>query len=79
MSFLARRLSRMPLITDATAAVVRSALVAAAIGILTLGLYRLPEIATTHGEIVIGILLSISVALQMFVAALFFPMGAPRT
>lgn len=64
---------------DGTAsAIVRIALVAAAIGILILGIAHLPSIATTHGERAVGLVLSLLVASQIFVAALCFPLGARK-
>ena len=57
---------------------VRLLLVAVGVGVLTVGLYRLPSIAMTQGEVVTGILLSLAVALQILFAALFFPVCARR-
>jgi hypothetical protein len=72
-------LVRRPALADGTAAlVVRLLLVAAGLGVLAVGFYQLPSIAVTQGEIVTGILLSLAVALQILIAALFFPMSARR-
>ncbi len=60
------------------AAIVRTSLVAAAIGILILGLVHLPSTATTYGEMAVGLILSLLVAVQILVAALWFPLGARR-
>ena len=60
---------------DAAAAIVRAALIASAIGILAIGLLQLPSIVTTHGEMVVGLILSLLVGLQIFFAAVRFPLG----
>lgn len=79
MSSLLQHFTRGQTIADGTAAViVRIALVAASIGILTIGIAHLPSIATTHGELAVGLLLSLLVASQIFVAALWFPLGSRR-
>ncbi|MGC1273458.1 MAG: hypothetical protein WBC44_07090 [Planctomycetaceae bacterium] len=79
MSSLLHRLTRGHTIADGTAAaIVRIALVAAAVGILTIGLAHLPSIATTQGEMAVGLVLSLLVASQIFVAALWFPLGSRR-
>lgn len=72
-------LVRRPMLSDGAAGlVVRLLLIAAGLGVLTVGFYSLPSIAVTQGEIVTGILLSLAVALQILVAALFFPISARR-
>lgn len=71
--------ARRPLLADGTVGLlVRLLLVVAGLGVLTVGVYRLPSIAATQGEVVTGLLLSLAVALQILVAALFFPMSARR-
>ena len=70
-----RRDALQPTALDGTLILfVRFGLLIMAISVLAL-LLRLPETATTHGEIAIGVVLSICVALQMFVAAIFFPLN----
>ncbi|MBA3314606.1 MAG: hypothetical protein M3552_07205 [Planctomycetota bacterium] len=54
---------------------VRLSLIVAAIGVIAVALFQLPETATTHGELVIGAVLATAVGLQMLVAAFFFPMS----
>jgi hypothetical protein len=79
MSSLVRHFSRLPAASDGTClALIRIALIAAAVAILALGLWHLPAFATSHGELIIGLVLSLAVAVQMVVAALFFPLGCRR-
>ena len=69
-----------PVVADGTPGVViRLLLVAAGLGVLMLGLFRLPSIAATQGEFVTGVLLSLAVAAQILAAAMWFPIAARRT
>ena len=79
MSSLVRRLAVLPVVADGSPAVlVRLALVLAAGAVLSLGIYHLPSFATTRGELVIGLLLSLAVAVQLAVAAFCFPLGCRK-
>ena len=80
MSSLVRRLPSLSALCEGTPAIViRSALVAAAVAVMLLGIYHLPTFATTHGELVIGTILATAVATQMLVAAVFFPLGCRKS
>jgi hypothetical protein len=74
-----RALARRAAFADDTPWAVRLILLAAGLCVLALGVVHLPATATTQGEFVIGILLSVAVAAQMLVAAVFFPAGVRRT
>lgn len=73
-----RALARRSALADGTPWLVRLALLASAFCVLALGVSHMPAVATNHGELVAGVLLSIAVALQMLIAAFFFPAGARR-
>lgn len=54
-------------------ACVRLSLFVAAVGIILVGMFQLPDTVSTRGELVVGEVLAITVGLQMLVAACFFP------
>lgn len=77
MSSPLRNVPDSRIIADGAAAtIVRAALIASAIAILAIGLLQLPSIVTTHGEMVVGLVLSLLVGLQIFFAAVRFPLGS---
>jgi hypothetical protein len=73
-----RALARRSAFADGTPWVVRLALLAAGLCVLALGIGHMPAVATNHGELVAGVILSVAVALQILFAAFFFPAGARR-
>ena len=71
---------RGPICKDGpTCLLIRLLLVVAGLGVLAIGLFQLPSTAMTHGEMIVGLLLSFAVAAQILFAALFLPTNARHT
>jgi hypothetical protein len=58
---------------------IRLTLLVAALTILAIGIFRLPDTATTGGELVIGEILAVAVGVQMLVAALYDRTGSENS